>query len=207
MELPGTGVPITPSQTAVLVIDMQTDFCDPAGAVAARGRDMTAVRAIIPPLADFVTRARDAGVHVVHVQTIRRDEDISPALSNLWRRTGVTRPACAAGTPGIEIVPELTPAPDDMVVTKTRYSAFVGTDLDARLRALGVTTLVVTGVATNVCVESTWRHGFMLDYFVVVPVELVACADAAAHAAALVSLELNFGVASRAADLTNAWQA
>ena len=112
-----------------------------------------------------------------------------------------------AGTPGIEILPALTPEPDDMVIPKTRYSAFVGTDLDARLRALGVTTLVLTGVATNVCVESTWRHGFMLDYYVVVPVDLVACGDAAAHAAALQNLERYFGVSTHAADLIQAWQA
>jgi ureidoacrylate peracid hydrolase len=206
MDLIGTGVPLVPSQTAVLVIDMQYDFCDPAGAMAARGADLSAVRAIIPPLADFVARARDAGVHIVHIQTVRRAADVSPALSDLWRRTGVALPACEAGSWGIEIVPGLTPGPDDMVITKTRYSAFVGTELDARLRALGVTTLVPTGVATNVCVESTWRHGFMLDYFVVVPVELVACGNPAAHAAALQNLERYFGVAGTAADLLEAWR-
>lgn len=207
MEFNGTGIPLAPAQTAVLVIDMQLDFCDPSGALAASGRNLEAYAAIIPPMAEFIAQARDAGAHIVHVKTIRNAEDVSPALRNLWQRLGVTTPTCAAGTPGTAIMPALTPLPDDMVITKTRYSAFVGTDLDARLRALGVTTLVLVGVATNICVESTWRHGFMLDYFIVVPVELVASGSPAAHAAALDNLANYFGVPSSAAEILATWRA
>jgi ureidoacrylate peracid hydrolase len=207
MERPPTGVPLSPDGTAVLVIDMQQDFCDRSGALAARGANLDAIRGIIQPLATFLSQARRTGVRIVHVQTIRHPEDISPPLHALWQRLGVTRPACVAATSGVEIVPELRPQTGDPVVTKTRYSAFVGTNLETLLRNLGITTIVPTGVATNVCVESTWRHGFMLDFFVVVPEDLVASSDNGAHVAALENLTRYFGQTSQSEHLLAKWTA
>jgi len=204
--LSGTGINIDPSCTAIIVIDMQNDFVDPEGALAQRGARVSAMRGIIPPLVQFLDRARQQKIPVIFIQTVRVEDDVSPSLLNHWQRTNVTTRACEEGGWGAEIIPELKPQIDDIVCRKTRYSAFVGTELDAILRRLGISTLVITGVSTNVCAESTWRHGFMLNYFIIVPEDLVACAsELRFHEMALENLKRYFGVGTTSETLVKAW--
>ncbi len=91
-----------------------------------------------------------------------------------------------------EFIPEIQPEAQDSIIEKTRYSAFSRNDLDSRLRGLGITTLIVTGVGTNVCVETTCRDGFMRDYYIVVPNDLVATTDSKLHDGSLSNLDRYF---------------
>jgi ureidoacrylate peracid hydrolase len=94
-----------------------------------------------------------------------------------------------------------------VVVTKHRYSAFVDTSLDLVLRSRGVRTIVVTGTATNVCVESTARHGHMLDYYVVLPADASATPDLPAHEATLHNVRKFFGTVVQADEVGAIWRA
>ncbi len=104
-----------------------------------------------------------------------------------------------------EFTPEIQPEANEIVIEKTRYSAFVKTDLDARLRDMGIVTLVVTGVAANICVETTCRDGFMRDYYIVVPNDLVATMSEELHRCSLMNLERWFATVTSSAELLRLW--
>ena len=137
---------VAPAHTVLLVIDMQNDFCSPGGVVAAAGREMGAIQAMIPRLALFVERARKAGLKVLSIYTARDETEVSGPMRALMQRHGLPASACKQGTWGAEIIAELRPHPADTVVRKTRYGAFHRTGL---AKSLGPQTqsLIITGCA------------------------------------------------------------
>lgn len=148
---------------AVLVIDMVRDFTDlEIGKVA---NPMSA--ALVPAVASFVEAARAQDALIIWVIDAHR-----PGKRD-WELEHV-RPHCEAGTPGVELAPGLDPRPEDYVITKRRYSAFVGTDLDLILRDNHIDTVFLTGTKTNVCIRATAQDAFSNNYHVVVPQECVA---------------------------------
>jgi nicotinamidase-related amidase len=160
---PVTG-PAAPETVALLVIDMQHDFVDDDGWFARMGLDVKLVQAAVPVVGAVLEAARAAGVTVVHTRQGNAPDlsDLPAARLEQGRRNGhpigVDGPlgrGLIRGEPGFAIVPELAPVAGELVVDKTAHSAFWGTDLDARLAALGVQNLVICGVTTNVCVLST----------------------------------------------------
>ncbi|MBT3363951.1 MAG: cysteine hydrolase [Chloroflexi bacterium] len=168
---------IAPEHTAIVVIDMQNDFCDPKGFVAAkRGTDLTDTRAIIPGITKLLDKAREVKTKVILVQMSTTDDDLTGPIMDRLSRINANERSCPQGSWGAQLIPEIKPAPDDIIIYKTRYSAFIKTGLEEKLKEMGIKTLIVTGVATNVCVESTVRDGYMLDFYMVVPQDLVACA-------------------------------
>lgn len=158
---------LEPSHTALVIVDVQNDFCHEKGAKALRGTDMTAAQTAAAVIEKIVERARKAGVPIVFVQTTHCQESSSEAwLSRPHGPRESGRPdVVQKGSWGAEFY-RVLPQADDIIVEKHRYSAFVGTNLDDELRKRGIKSLLFTGVVTNVCVESTARHGFMLDYHV-----------------------------------------
>ena len=167
------------TRSAVLVIDMQNDFCVRGGMLDQAGVDLSAIQEAVGPTRRVVVAARAAGVSIVYLKMAHRADlsDMGGPDSPHGRRhlrlsvgDAVTAPNGRAscflidGTWNTEIVPELAPAPGDIVVRKHRYSGFFETDLDAQLRALRVRSLVVTGCTTSVCVESTIRDAMFRDY-------------------------------------------
>jgi ureidoacrylate peracid hydrolase len=125
----------------------------------------------------------------------------SPAVVEHYRRAGMERPF----EPAREDFFGVLPAVGDVVLKKPKYSAFVSTALDGILRANRIETLIVTGVATNVCVESTARHAFMLDYHVVVPRDLTAGVSEEFKEWSLRNISLFFGEVVDSEDLVRAW--
>lgn len=176
--------------TALLVIDVQNDYCHPEGALARNGNDVTAVPAMLPHLHDLIDAAHCAGVPVIYVQTIHEQE----TDSEVWkqRSSGAMADVCRADTWGSRFY-EVTPSTGDIIVNKHRYSAFICTRLDSILRSQKIDTLVVAGVSTNVCVESTVRDGFMMDYHILVAADSCASFNAEAHTMALKNIALYFG--------------
>jgi len=156
---------IDPAHTALVVVDMQRDYCCSGGILTRMGFDIAPVQALAPRLAGFVDRARNARVPIIHLKMAFLPELRSPALTEHYRRSGLERPL----DPSLLEFFEVVPRPGEVVISKYRYSGFVSTYLERYLRANSVQTLVITGVATNVCVESTARDGFMRDYSVVIP--------------------------------------
>ena len=195
---------IDPSHAAILVIDMQNDFCSANGAASRRGIDIEAARALVPAIQRFVAKARKKRVKVVFIGTVRDEKDISPPMRELWARRGWSAPVCVKGTWGAEFVPELRVTAGDLSIIKTRYSAFVNTELDTRLRQAKVSTVIVTGVATNVCVASTCGDAFMHDYYVVIPEDLVT-GDKKLHTASLDNLNSYYAEVTTSDRLLGIW--
>ena len=200
------GEKIAPAHTAVVVIDMQNDFCDPKGFVATkRGIDLTDTRAIIPKLVDLLDKARQAKAKVVLVHMSTTDDDLTGPIMDRLKRVSSSERTCPEGSWGAELIPEIIPAPDDIIVYKNRYSAFIKSDLNKKLKAMGIKTLIMTGVATNVCVESTARDGYMLDFYVVVPQDLVACAHQELQDISMRNLQSYFGIITSAQEIMDSW--
>ncbi len=195
---------VVPSKAAIVVVDVQNDFCDPAGAAAKAGLDTSAAMAMIPTLQRFLEAARAHGTNIIFVQTIHEPS----TDSDVWiqRRKNPDARNCLKGSWGAEFT-GLTPLAHEPVVIKHRYSAFVNTRLDSVLRTLKVETLIVLGVATNVCVESTSRHGYMLDYNVVLVSDCSAAYDQAAHDMTLLVHKKYFGTVASSGAIIESWAA
>ena len=162
---------------------------------------------MIPRLNNFLTEARKRKAAIVFVGTVMDDDDFSPAIKELCiRHYGREVAYCLRGSWEAEFIPEVQPEARDVIIEKTRYSAFARNALDSRLRGLGITTLVVTGVGTNVCVETTCRDGFMRDYYIIVPNDLVATTDSSLHESSLKNLDRYFAKVISSAELLKLWK-
>ena len=169
------------NKKALLVIDMLNDFIKPDGALyigEEAGRVTKEIEAI-------VSNARREGMPIIYICDNHRADD---AEFNMFKAH------CVRGTKGAEIVEELAPQPGDYIIPKRRYSAFFGTDLDATLREMGVSELVLVGVCTNICVLYTAADARMLNYEVTVVKNGVASFSREAHEFALKEMENTLGV-------------
>lgn len=166
----------------MLVIDMLEDFIEPDGALAVGPPGI----AIVPAVAREVERARREGTPVLYVCDRHRSDD--PEFT-VWP------PHCVAGTPGAEVIRELTPSPGDFIVPKRRFSGFFESPLDLYLRELGARDLVLTGVCTNICVLYTAADARMRTYRVTVPRDAVATFTPELQRFALAELEKTLGCA------------
>ena len=182
---------LTHSTSAVLVIDMQNDFCCDDGVHGHRGSDLRWVQAVVEPTERLLEEARRRSVPVIFVRT--HHDRWSDRESTYLRdsRVGILHHV-QPNAWGSEFY-RLRPREDEYVLTKRRYSAFFGTELEILLRNLGTRTLILAGVATNVCVETTARDACMRDFDVVVVRECVAAYSEAAHDAALANIDRHFG--------------
>ncbi|WP_238123007.1 MULTISPECIES: pyrimidine utilization protein B [unclassified Xanthobacter] len=164
-------------ETAIVVVDMQNAYASPGGYLDLAGFDISGAKAAISAIAETVEVARKAGVTVVFFQN-GWDKDYveaggpgspnwhkSNALKTMRARPELDGKLLAKGGWDYALVDALTPQPGDIVVQKPRYSAFFNSQFDTLMRARGIRNLVFCGIATNVCVESTLRDGFHLEYF------------------------------------------
>jgi ureidoacrylate peracid hydrolase len=203
---------VDPKHTALLVIDMQNDFCARGGLVDRGGRDVSAVADMAPRLAQLIAGAREAAVLVIFVRC-SYSTDTNAYLSDVWleqaaRRLGggyTVTPVCQAGTWGGDYFSDVRPQPTDIIVVKHRYSAFHGTDLDLVLRANGVRTVVLTGVSTHVCVETSARDAFVRDFYTVTVRDGTAAYSAQEHEHALAILDRFFGQVVETVELQEIW--
>ncbi|MFG1184795.1 cysteine hydrolase family protein [Xanthobacter aminoxidans] len=197
-----------PPHTALVIIDMQKDFCVDGFAASAAGRPLGAAQAIVPVIAELRAAARRAGVLVCHVGfwTLPGHlSDSGPWLAQRRRSTYASDRIAIAETRGADFVPELSPAAGEVVIHKHRYSAFKGTDLDMVLRGRGIASVAVCGVSTNVCVESTLRDAFEYGYYVSAVGDACASWDMDLHHATLRNVEARFGIVATATDLARSW--
>lgn len=170
---------IDTASTAVLVVDMQNDFGAAGGMFDRAGIDISMIQAAVGPTARVVAAARKAGVKIVYLKMGFRPDlsDAGPSDSPNWMRhmlfgvgetvhapDGSQSRILIRDTWNTDIVPELAPQANDVVIYKHRFSGFYQTDLEAILRQLGVRSLIVTGCTTSVCVESTVRDAMFRDY-------------------------------------------
>jgi ureidoacrylate peracid hydrolase len=197
---------IDPKSTAIIVVDVQNDFCHSDSPLAKAGNDMSAAQEMVPRLLQLIDAARGAGATIVWVKVLHFEYTTSPVGTEHRQRT---RPGssliCLEGTFGAEFY-RVEPEPGEPIVVKHRYSAFVDTDLQLILRSRGINSVIMTGVATNVCVESTARDAFMRDYYVTFAADCSATYDQAKHDATLINMADHFGVVTTSDEIMAAWE-
>ncbi len=201
---------LDPMHAALVIIDMQKDFCVDGFATSKAGRPLDAVKKLIPRLVELREAARHAGVLVFHVGFETYPEhfsDSGPWLTQRRRATYASDKIALSGSEGMDFIDELSPGDGELTVMKHRYSAFKGTDFDMLLRAHNIRTVVPTGVSTNVCVESTLRDAFEHTYYVCVPADGCASWDMELHAATLKTADARFGLVTSIDEIISIWLA
>jgi ureidoacrylate peracid hydrolase len=194
---------VDPSHGMLLVVDMQNDFCHRDGAACKRGRDMAFVQSMIPRLINLVTKAREHRFPICFVRTSGNPWTNSPVWTEFKNPELL---ACIEGSWGAEFHAGLEPWPDEMVITKHRYSAFIGTDLDMLLRARAVRSLLVTGVGTGMCVFHTLTIGFMLDYYITLVDDCAATTyGPEAHDEAVALVRKHYGRVASSQEIIDIW--
>lgn len=169
---------------ALLVVDMQRYFLDPgARAELPRGAE------IIPRVCSLIEAFRGAQLPVAFTRHAHGQDELDGRMGRWWNRK-----LPIEGDPESELIPAIAPRPGEILITKTRYSAFEGTDLDAQLRSRGALTLVLCGIQTHLCVETTARHAFMKEFQTVVVGDACAAKSDAYHEAALLNLSHGFAL-------------
>jgi len=194
-----------PTVAALLVVDMQNDFCHPQGASGKRGRQQTMTIEMAPRLESFIKVCRGVGAPVIFVKTIHYPWTDSPSWVRRLDRDGGDS-VCRPGTWGAEFYTGIQPEEGEIIITKHRYSAFLGTNLDLILRSRGIRSLLISGVGTNVCVESTLRDGYMRDYYIVLLEDCVGATDRELHEATLKNVRLHFGTVSSSTEVRKLWK-
>ncbi|MCK6419379.1 MAG: cysteine hydrolase [Aquabacterium sp.] len=200
-----------PARTAVLAIDLQVDFLSQDGYFARKGYDTAPLRSVIGPIRQLTDAARRAGCLVIWTRQGYRADLADANEYDHWRarRAGIdmTRGdpgSLLRGSPGYQIVPELSPHDGDVIVDKTANGAFYQTDLELVLRARGITHLIFSGCTTDVCVHTTLREAVDRKYQCLLVEDACASGDAYAHAAALHMVTVEdgiFGVLATLADV------
>lgn len=191
----------SPTSTAVIVVDMQRDFCSPDGALGRAGIDISRNAGIVQPIAQFVNELRSAGVLIIWIHQLQAPLMTSDATQRRIRRVTERLGLCAEGTAGVELVDGIGVRSDDFHIYKYRYSAFAGSNLDMLLRSQRIETVVVCGTAANACVDSTARDASQLDYNVVVCADLTGYTDARLANASMENLDRYFAVVCDAGDV------
>lgn len=201
------GDMVAPVRTALVVVDVQVDFASRDGVIGRGGADMSAAEAAIDRIEALIAAARRAGAAVAFMRVVTRPETDSNALTTWMERRGTPGEGaiCRAEGGGADYY-RVRPEPGDVEVEKLVYSGFHGTDLDTRLRARGIDTLVMTGISTDCCVDSTSRDAFHRDYHVFVVSDACAAYDEALHLGSLAVLQMHCALLVTSDAVIEAWQ-
>jgi ureidoacrylate peracid hydrolase len=190
---------VDPKHAALLLIDIQAHLTLDSAYIQGVPEALTT-------LGRLVAEARKAGMTIIHIRVVERPETDSP----VWLSRHRTKPhrvgARREGSPGAEFHPDFQPQPGEPVLVKSRYSAFFRTNLDALLRERGITSVLLTGIASNVCVEATAVDAFQLEYWTLVVADCTAARTPEEQHRAIKDVQNNWGIVVNATDVIETWQ-
>ncbi len=197
---------VSPEAAALLVVDVQNDFCHEDGGFGQLGIELGPIQQAVVSLLRLIDEARRVRVPVIFIKTHHDESNNSEAWLTRHTHQARGKEICETGSWGAEFY-RVQPAPHEVIVIKHRYSGFLGTNLEVVLRSLQRRCVLVAGVTTNVCVESTARDAFMRDYHVVVVEDCTAASTKEEHDASLHNIRRYFGRAVDSERLFTIWKA